>query len=773
MVKLRAAAQRTTRACGHIAGGSGLFVRNPNQMLRRWQSIHAVFLFIFLLLKSSAAAQVQTARRVLIFYEAGAYHPLPNLVDEGIRSALDHSLYRIEFHREFMETASFPEPGDQQRFQDFYIRKYQNRRPDVIIAVGPAPLRFMVETHSSSFPGVPVVFCLPNRLPGGLRVDPEFTGVEADVAPAATLEAALRLRPGTKHVVVVSGISPFDRQQEAAVRDQLGAYEKRLDISYLSDLAMPDLLRRLKRLPANTIILLGGIGRDARGAVFSTTESGSMIVAAANAPVFSLNDRNLNHGEVGGDVANAVEQGKIVGAMALRILNGEKPQDIPRLKTANTYMFDWQALQRWGMAENNLPPGSILLNRQPGIWETNKQYVLGSISLVIAESLLIVGLILQRTKRRKAEAASAQTCLRLGLAMEAARAVGWEWDVSNGRYQVFGDVESMLGITTDVATVKGYDFRRHIYPEDRALVFNALNQARRSHQPSVAEFRVIDSGGCVRWITARGSFSYVENGTIERMLGISVDITERKMAEAALEHLSGRLIAAQDEERRRIARDIHDDYNQRLALLAIDLEELSETASSDTASRLRECCADAGKIGADLHSLSHSLHSSTLERLGLEAGAKAFCEEFAFQHGLEIDFHADLKSQVVPRDGALCFFRILQEALRNVKKHSGVSRALVRLELSNNRAHLSVSDLGNGFDLKAGSKSGGIGIRSMEERLRLVGGKLEINSRPMEGTRIDAWLELGVRAQFAATSEKSIWTDDVNKECNGVYPLAS
>ena len=474
-----------------------------------------------------------------------------------------------------------------------------------------------------------------------------------------------------------------------------------------------------------------------------------------------------------GNVTNAVEQGKVVGAMALRILNGEKPQGIPRLKTANAHMFDSHALQQSGINETNLPLGSIWLNRQPGIWETNKQYVLASVSLVIAEFLLIVGLILQGRKKRKAEAASARTYERLGLAMDAARAVGWEWDLTNGRHQLFGHVESMLGMPAGAASVQGYDFPHRIYPADKALLFQAVHQARRSQQLFAAEFRVIDSGGSMRWISARGSLSHVENGTIERMLGISVDITDRKMAEAALKDLSGRLIAAQDEERRRIARDIHDDYNQRLALLAIDLEELSETASPHIAARLRECCADAGKLGADLHSLSHSLHSSTLERLGLEAGAKAFCEEFAFHHGLEIAFHADLKSQVLPWDGALCFFRILQEALRNVKKHSGVSQAEVRLELSNNRAHLSVSDFGNGFDLKAVSKNGGIGIRSMEERLRLVGGKFEINSRPMEGTRIDAWLQLGVTAPFLVMPERSIWADEAQKKSDAMYPLVS
>jgi hypothetical protein len=168
-----------------------------------------------------------------------------DLINEGIKTTLHNSSYRIEFYREYMETVLFSSPADQQLIREFYVHKYQNHMPDVIITVGPSPLGFMIEKHKTAFPGVPVIFCLPNRLPGGFNADSDFTGVDGDTAPAATLEAALRLVPGTKRVVVVGGTSSFDRQQSAAVREQLKPYEKGLDISYLADLAMPELLERL------------------------------------------------------------------------------------------------------------------------------------------------------------------------------------------------------------------------------------------------------------------------------------------------------------------------------------------------------------------------------------------------------------------------------------------------------------------------------------------------------------------------------------------------
>ena len=236
------------------------------------------------------------------------------------------------------------------------------------------------------------------------------------------------------------------------------------------------------------------------------------------------------------------------------------------------------------------------------------------------------------------------------------------------------------------------------------------------------------------------------------ILIFSEDITHRKHAEEALSSLSGELIEAQDEERKRIAREIHDDYGQRVALLGFDLEQLADNvgASSAEASQIaRELFNRVSRLAEDLHGLSHRLHSSTLESLGLVAGLKAFCGEFSNQQDIQVDFASENVPHGIPGDATLCIFRIAQEALRNVKKHSGASRAVVRLEWEGDRLHVSVSDRGKGFDPNKPSAERGIGIRSMEERLRLLGGQLEIHSLPMEGTRIDASLPLKIASQRA------------------------
>ena len=304
-----------------------------------------------------------------------------------------------------METTLFPDAADQRRFRDFYIRKYQNRQPDIIITVGPSPLRFMLETHQKTFPGVPVIFCLPNGVvPGQAVTDPDFTGVDSDIAAVQTLEVALRLQPRTKHVIVVGGTGSFDKQTEAELEQQLRPYEARLDFSYLTDLALPDLLSRLAHPPDNSVILFTSMSQDATGKRFiSASESGPMIAAAANAPLFSLTDVYLNHGEVGGDVSDLAAQGKVAGSMALRILDGEKPLDIPEVTGEFAYIFDWRAFRRWGFNESDLPPGSLVLNRPPSFWKLYWRYVVAGVFLLLAEALIIVGLLWQRRLRREAQ----------------------------------------------------------------------------------------------------------------------------------------------------------------------------------------------------------------------------------------------------------------------------------------------------------------------------------------------------------------------------------
>ena len=223
-----------------------------------------------------------------------------------------------------------------------------------------------------------------------------------------------------------------------------------------------------------------------------------------------------------------------------------------------------------------------------------------------------------------------------------------------------------------------------------------------------------------------------------------IDITENKLAKAALASVSRRLIEAQEQERTRIARELHDDIGQRLALLAIELEQLHQELPSllEVRSRMGELWKHTSEIATDIQTLSHELHSSKLEYLGIEAAMRGFCREFEEQQQVEIDFKTDDLPRPLAPNISLCLFRVLQEALHNSAKHSGVRHVEVRLWGTSDEIHLAVSDSGAGFDREAAKEGRGLGLISMEERLKLLNGTFSVESQPNRGTTIRARVPL-------------------------------
>lgn len=236
------------------------------------------------------------------------------------------------------------------------------------------------------------------------------------------------------------------------------------------------------------------------------------------------------------------------------------------------------------------------------------------------------------------------------------------------------------------------------------------------------------------------------NGLPGGILIFAEDITGLKRMEEALSDMSRKLIESQEQERARIGRELHDDINQRLAMLAMELEQLQENPS-DVRGRVRELQRRTIEISSDVQALSRELHSSTLEYLGVVAGIRSCCREFAKRQRIQIDFEDDVSS-VLPFKVGLCFIRVLQEALHNAIKHSGVERLKVQMVERSNEVQLIVSDTGKGFDVEAAKHQGGLGLTSMRERVRLVNGEMEIESTPMGGTTIR--LRVPIRPEHAS-----------------------
>jgi PAS domain S-box-containing protein len=333
---------------------------------------------------------------------------------------------------------------------------------------------------------------------------------------------------------------------------------------------------------------------------------------------------------------------------------------------------------------------------------------------------------------------------RLRLIMEASASVGWDFDVKSGRDVLFGDLQTILGIASDRYVTTREEFFRYVHPDDRTRVSEAIADARQNRKPYGAEFRIVKPDGTVRWLAARGKFYYARNGNPERMLGVSLDITERKHAEEALSCMNRRVIEAEERERNRIAKDLHEDVGQRLALLAIGIDQLKNDLPNRTVElldRMDAAWKQALEILTDVKASAHELYSPRLEYLGVAAVMRIFCEEFGGRKKVEIDFRSrDLPSRVQP-EVSICLFRVLQEALHNGVKHSGVEKFRVQL-WADDEIHLTVSDSGAGFDLEAARIGRGLGLIRMEQRLRLVDGTFSVDSQPEKGTTVHASVPL-------------------------------
>ena len=310
---------------------------------------------------------------------------------------------------------------------------------------------------------------------------------------------------------------------------------------------------------------------------------------------------------------------------------------------------------------------------------------------------------------------------------------------------------SMLGYRED--ELCSMNCSQFANPEDSQEDWALFQQLRAGviHKYSL-EKRYVRKTGSQLW--GHLNVSLLRNGDGESPLVFAFveDITERKLAEVALASVSGRLIEAQEQERSRIARELHDDIGQRLALLAMKIAEFQQSSpnSSKFPSRIGELRKQTSEIAADVQSLSHELHSSQLQLLGIAAAMRGFCREFGEQQKMEIDFKIrDLPIPLSP-EISLCLFRVLQEALHNSAKHSGVRYFEVELWGTSDEVHLTVSDSGAGFDTNAAKSSRGLGLISMQERLKLLNGTLSIESQLRRGTTIHA------RVPFSSGKDASI-----------------
>jgi PAS domain S-box-containing protein len=309
--------------------------------------------------------------------------------------------------------------------------------------------------------------------------------------------------------------------------------------------------------------------------------------------------------------------------------------------------------------------------------------------------------------------------------------------------------------------------RSLISSEDREAWNEHFRAARLAPGPHEIQYRIKRPDGEVRWIEHVCNPVTDDQGILVGIRASNRDVTERMKALAAicerekeLQSLTGRLILGQEEERRRLARELHDDMSQRLAALAIEVGKLEthvEGGKESILPQLRGLRDQTIRIAADVHNISRRLHPSILEDLGLTKAVAAECNRFSIQEGIEVAFNAENIPERLPKDVSLSVYRTIQEGLNNIAKHACARRAVVCLSASEASLHLSIQDDGLGFDPAEVRKMPGLGLSSIRERVRLVNGRHRIKSEPEKGTMIEVTVPLQPavpKAECAGSSEE-------------------
>jgi len=598
---------------------------------RRWVLASVIVCAVLPVETASAAARQE---QVLVLYATRRDAQLAVVGDRELPRILDDGLPEddLDYYSEFIDQARFSEIDYLSAFSDFLRLKYEGKRFDLVIAMGDTPFDFVERYREQLFRDTPVVFFTGRSAPRPLA---NATGIYAELNLTGTLTLATALQPDTRQVFVISGAEGANKTFGLLARAQFRSFEPRLAFTYLVGLPTAELEARLASLPAHSIVYYLVVDRDGANQNVNPLTYIDRLAAVANAPIYCWVDSAMDHGIVGGSLKDQLAQTEAIGALALRVLNGERADSIPvSAPDLNVKQVDWRQLRRWGISEARVPADTHVRFRNPSVWERYQHYILGAVLLLLAQAVLIAGLLVQRAKRRRAE-----------VQLQAS--------------------------------------------QDRL----------------------------------RGSYDRIRD-------------------------LGGRLLAAQESERSRIARELHDDIGQKMAVLSIDLQLLSRCAPTRPADAEKLATGAFDRIQAiskSVRALSHRLHPENLRLIGLVPALSRMQRDLTTAETTVTLSHEGVPP-ALPQDLAVCLFRIAQEALRNAIAHSHAREVAIRLVGTEEGLVLTVTDSGIGFDVDA-SRSG-IGLISMSERAEQVGATLQIRSGRGGGTQVE------VSVPFHAASMK-------------------
>jgi PAS domain S-box-containing protein len=589
----------------------------------------SVLLFLTFTLLNAAGA---VPKRVVLLHSYGRGFEPYTTFSENFRTELAEQFAQpLEFHDVALESARLQGEASERLLVEYLTSLFNEKKVDLVVPIGGPAVRFVTRHRDELFPDTPMLFsCADERHLNSavLTTNDAVVAVVLDGKPI--VENVLQTLPGTTNIAVVIGDSPLERFWLPEMKRDFEPFAGRVNFVWFNQLPFSEMLKRAAHLPPHSAIIYLILCVDVDGVPYREDQALTRLHEAASAPIFGLNDSQMGFGVVGGPMMAMKELSHNSVKAALRILHGERPSTIKTaVQRQGNPAYDWRELRRWKIDEASLPAGSIVEFRQPTPWELYRWYVTGVLAFFSFSTILISMLFLNLAKRRRAERAARESEERLSLATGAANIGIWMRTVSPDQVWASPNWRRMYGFSADVGLC-GETILPRIHPDDREMVRRAMRHAVDHRVDYAAEYRVTMPDGSVRWIASRGRLYSEKDGKAERIGGVSIDITERKQAEAQVRELHKQLThASRVSIMGEFATSIAHELNQPLGAILINAEaaELLLNKEPPPLSELRDIlsdiCKDDQRAGEVIRRMRALLLQHEFERHPLEVNQLA------------------------------------------------------------------------------------------------------------------------------------------------------
>jgi PAS domain S-box-containing protein len=478
-----------------------------------------------------------TPRRVLILSAFNYTFPAATQAIDGIERRLrERGGQKFAIDAEFLDLVRVTDPEHELRTANFVREKYARKLPDVVIAVGGAALQFTMKYRDILAPRIPVVFAgVSPETYAAIRPPSDTTGVLFKLEMERTLELAESLQPQAHQLFVISGNSALeDRGWQEASRRTIEQHQRKFETTYLFGHSLEALVAEVSRIPRDAIVIFLTFLIDGNGKSQVPRHVVKEIARVSPAPVYGPYDTYIGNGVVGGFVETFDSHGAAAADLVFEIAGGKDPATLPpRTNPAQAFRVDVRAMDRWGLKQSNLPPGTTVLFHKPSIWEQHR-YLISAIALVLVlQSAAVAALLFQRRRRRQAEISLRESEDRMTFTAASVNVGLWQFDRTTNELWATEHCRAMFGLARDIHLTREV-FMAAIHPADRRLAEAALRGVVKG-QSAMADVRIVRPDGQERWIRVRARSHLDERGTSHQLNGIFVDITDRKTAESEAE----------------------------------------------------------------------------------------------------------------------------------------------------------------------------------------------------------------------------------------------